>query len=352
MAGVAMAVSLLAFPTGPVGGGTGVTPIALPMFGTCRADISSSGTDLVVPVRVVRPASGGALLAAGVCVDGHGPFRFLVDTGASTTAIDSTVAARLHLRPLVTGRSPGFGCDSTASLAKVGPLTFDGLSLEPQVVVVGTLRSPLTPALDGLLGSDVLSRFGAVRIDFSSGRLTLAGPEGPPTNSSARGGHPRLSRALVQGTTTRAPAVMTGTSRPVSDNAADVVSNVQFRVAVGTGGRQMDEFLVDTGAGSTFVSSSLAARARLEKVGRNSLSYAGLACPVSLAHYRMRSWDLGAVDASGHFAPFPLPPQTVLGHVLFPGLMGLLGSGTLRLYSPVVLDYRDGDLLLGPISRN
>jgi hypothetical protein len=30
---------------------------------------------------------------------------------------------------------------------------------------------------------------------------------------------------------------------------------------------------------------------------------------------------------------------------------GLLGSSTLLSYSPVVIDYRDGDLLLGPLGH-
>ena len=35
----------------------------------------------------------------------------------------------------------------------------------------------------GLLGSDVLARFGAVRIDFAAGDLVLPGPQGPPLTS-------------------------------------------------------------------------------------------------------------------------------------------------------------------------
>ena len=37
----------------------------------------------------------------------------------------------------------------------------------------------------GLLGSDVLSRFGAVRIDFAAGALVLPGPEGAPLAQSS-----------------------------------------------------------------------------------------------------------------------------------------------------------------------
>jgi predicted aspartyl protease len=305
---------------------------------------------LAVPVRVLRPATGGALIAAGVCVNGHGPFAFLIDTGASITAIDSRVAALLRLRPLATGHSPGFGCDHTVSLARVNSLSVDGLRLEPQTVVVGPLRSPLTPSLDGLLGSDVLSRFAAIRIDFSSGRLTLAGPEGRPTNGSVIGdGRPRLSRALSYGTVTTVPAVMTGNSRPVSNKVADLVSNVQIQVAVGVGGGPLNNFVVDTGAGTTIISPALAMQAGLAESGRGSRGYAGLDCPVSVSHYRVGAWDLDAITASGHSARFGLAPQTVSSNILLPDVTGLLGSGTLLRYSPVVVDYRDADLLLGPL---
>ena len=37
----------------------------------------------------------------------------------------------------------------------------------------------------GLLGSDVLSRFGAIRIDFGAGTLVLPGPEGAPLAQSS-----------------------------------------------------------------------------------------------------------------------------------------------------------------------
>ena len=73
--------------------------------------------------------------------------------------------------------------------------SIDGVALEPQQLTAATL-----PQIggkgepDGLLGSDVLARFGAVRIDFaagpwpcrapraprSAGRRPYTGPPGPP----------------------------------------------------------------------------------------------------------------------------------------------------------------------------
>jgi predicted aspartyl protease len=325
-------------------------PIVLPAFQGCQAHLSSSGTNLAVPVRIVRGTTGGAIIVAGVCVDGHGPFSFLVDTGASTTTIDSRVAALLHLRPLGTVPLSGFGCHNNVTFAQVKSLSVDGLNLEPQVVLVGPLRSPLVPALDGLLGSDVLSRFGAVRIDFRAGRLTLAGPEQALSASSIVGQHqPHLNSDLTRATTTTIAAVIVTHLAPVPKHTSIEFSESIAQVVVQVGSRELNPFVVDTGAASTVVSPSLAQQNHLLQSGTVSRGYAGLACPVKITHYQMGSWELNALTAANHFTHFQLAPQTVGSNILPMDVAGLLGSATLLRYSPIVLDYRDGDLLLGPL---
>lgn len=330
----------------------GLVPVALPRFQSCQTHLSSSGTNLVVPVRVVRNATAGVIIVAGVCVNGHGPFSFLVDTGASTTTIDSRVAALLHLRPLGTVPLSGFGCDRTASFAKVSSLSVDGLSLEPQVVLVGPLRSPLVPALGGLLGSDVLSRFGAVRIDFRADRLTLVGPEQPLSSSAIAGqGRTHLKGDLTRGTTTTIAAVAVTDLAPVPNHSSLEFSEARLMVVVQVGKHKLNPFVVDTGAADTVISPSLASQAHLVQSGADSRGYAGLACPVRISHYGMRSWGLSTLAASGHSTKFALAPQSVFSAILPMDQAGLLGSSTLLSYSPVVIDYRDGDLLLGPLGH-
>ena len=61
----------------------------------------------------------------------------------------------------------------------MGAWSLDGVPLSPQQLTAATL-----PQMGGkgepvgLLGSDVLSRFGAIRIDFGSGDLILPGRGG------------------------------------------------------------------------------------------------------------------------------------------------------------------------------
>jgi len=42
-----------------------------------------------------------------------------------------------------------------------------------------------------------------------------------------------------------------------------------------------------------------------------------------------------------------LPQQTVGSNFIPPGTVGVLGSGTLINYNPVLVDYTDGELFLG-----
>ncbi len=74
------------------------------------------------------------------------------------------------------------GCIGNAQPVGVPSWSVAGVALAPQTVTAATLPDfggagqPV-----GLLGSDVLSRFGAVRLDFTAQTLTFGGPEGPAT---------------------------------------------------------------------------------------------------------------------------------------------------------------------------
>ena len=90
-----------------------VQGIQLPVFEKSCAP--QPGPPSVVPIRVVRAA-----IVANVCIGGEGPFPFLVDTGGSTTLVDSSLAARLHLA-LVDGPRTvsSFTCKRQISFAAV-----------------------------------------------------------------------------------------------------------------------------------------------------------------------------------------------------------------------------------------
>ena len=152
----------------------------------CAGSHNGPGGSTIIPISVTR-FGAESLESLDVCINHRGPYPFILDTGAATSFISANVAQRLKL-PWVgpaTG-TQGAGCTSSARPAKVTHWEVAGLTLKPQEVLVqdiagfGTKGSPY-----GLLGSDVWSRFGALRIDFLHHQAVVPGDEGPaPTTTS------------------------------------------------------------------------------------------------------------------------------------------------------------------------
>ena len=125
-----------------------------------------------VHITVVHSRTGATVVGAKVIIHGHA-FPFLIDTGASVTLVNPALARRLHLRRV--GKPHELcgvtGC-SSAQRVRLSNWSIDGQPL-PSVVassspIVGTRQFGF-----GLLGSDVLSRFGSVTIDYRDRLLTL-----------------------------------------------------------------------------------------------------------------------------------------------------------------------------------
>jgi predicted aspartyl protease len=125
-----------------------------------------------VPLRVVS-GTYGVFAFARVFIGGKGPFTFTVDTGASHSIVDYDLVRRLGLRTI--GE----------------PLTVTGITCRGQAARlpmrnwrVGRVRLPAAEiqtidmpdpggGVDGLLGSDILSTFGTISVDYGKERLVL-----------------------------------------------------------------------------------------------------------------------------------------------------------------------------------
>jgi predicted aspartyl protease len=149
---------------------------AVALFGVMGGIASASPTDAhaaqTVPLVVVKTNSGAT--AALVRVFIHGQLvPMLVDTGATVTVINRTAARRLHLR--MVGREHKFcgvtGC-ALARRVRVSNWNVGGVPL-PTVVVSSSPIAGLNAHPFGLLGSDVLSQFGSVTIDYANKQLIL-----------------------------------------------------------------------------------------------------------------------------------------------------------------------------------
>jgi hypothetical protein len=124
--------------------------------------------ELAVRLLVLHGSDGTALALVPVWINGQGPFRFALDTGASHTLIDRGLAQRLGL-PIEQGtvKVSGIAAVSEATPVRVEQWRVGDVALPPRTLV--TLQLPSEDQsleLRGLLGSDILSRFGAVRIDY------------------------------------------------------------------------------------------------------------------------------------------------------------------------------------------
>jgi hypothetical protein len=103
-------------------------------------------------------------VGAAVSVNGHGPFTFVIDTGAGTTSIADTLADRLQLRPLESLLVHGITEARVTRSVAIDRLLLSGLGFRNLVCPVFP-REQL--GADGLIGLDVLDRF---RLKFNVAR--------------------------------------------------------------------------------------------------------------------------------------------------------------------------------------
>ncbi|HEY5316711.1 MAG TPA: retropepsin-like aspartic protease, partial [Solirubrobacteraceae bacterium] len=107
------------------------------------------------------------------------PYAFVVDTGAAQTTVTSTVVSALGLPE---DGSPislkTIGCPVRAQPVTMRSWSIAGHTLPTTQVLSAPVSEGSVHSVDGVtyggqLGSDVLSSFGRVSINFSSGRMTL-----------------------------------------------------------------------------------------------------------------------------------------------------------------------------------
>jgi predicted aspartyl protease len=139
-------------------------------------------------VKSSRPVSSGIALEGRlgvmttpkVYVNGRGPYRFLMDTGASITSFSEPLAQQLSLKTqFATNLSvAGLGGQTTAKRAQI-----DRLSLQTQQISklnVLVVNSPIfqTLGVEGIIGQDVLTRY------IQHWRFGPTGPLGSPETGS------------------------------------------------------------------------------------------------------------------------------------------------------------------------
>jgi predicted aspartyl protease len=333
-----LALVLAAIVSGPHHTHVRVEPevtFALPPAGTgCDGATAQPGGGEKVPLTV-SVVAGQVAETADVCIGGKGPYPFVLDTGAGQSTIDAGLARTLGLPSAGPATEfAGVGCTGTARPVSVGAWSLDGIPLGAQQLTAATL-----PQMGGkgepvgLLGSDVLSRFGGIRIDFAAGALVVPGAQGAALAqpSPFTGPLGTVPSSLTQGEH--------GTTVPltVTPSPGDVSLSVAVRF---DGGRQHD-FVVDTGSSQSVVSSGVAQAQSL--AGTDLAQRQSTVCSViTVPLVHSGPWSVPGLT---------LHPQLIgstnFGTISLSGTLGLLGSDQLRRYGWVVLDYADAQMVLG-----
>jgi predicted aspartyl protease len=122
---------------------------------------------------------GGAALVVPVHVNGRGPYELILDTGATYTCVDTTLARELSLpvRRGVVGGVVGIGGAGGVQLHAVDSLRVGAASARDLTVCALDLRTlrAVGPQVRGLLGLNFLKSF-HVTLDFERDVLRLTRP--------------------------------------------------------------------------------------------------------------------------------------------------------------------------------
>ena len=142
--------------------------------GSKAASTTPPAGQLTVKIKVLKHGKQVIALVP-VTIDGKGPFTFALDTGASQSLVDSAVAKELQVRK--TGDShqvAGITNVTKVQTFVVKHWQVGAVQLPSTTVVEANLPfGNADGGVQGLLGSDMLSQFDVVTIDYAHGELRL-----------------------------------------------------------------------------------------------------------------------------------------------------------------------------------
>jgi predicted aspartyl protease len=165
---VPLAALAVAAPMAALGGCSELRPV-----GEATAPADSAAGE--VPFRLAGP--GGAAIVVAVAVDGREPVDLILDTGATFTCVDDSLARAWALpeQRLRVGVAVGIGAAGRVTLHRVDSLRV-GAAVARRVTVCSMDLAALRAVggnVHGLLGLNVLRQY-RVTLDFGRGVLRLA----------------------------------------------------------------------------------------------------------------------------------------------------------------------------------
>jgi hypothetical protein len=303
--------------------------------GSCPPVQQTAGNGAVSTVKIKVIQQGPAAIGlAPVCVAGHGPYAFVIDSGATTSTFDPQLVKELHLASNGPSETVSGANCTTKQTPVAGPNWAVGdVPLAPQTV--SSIDIPgfgLRADPAGLLGSDVLSRFGAIQIDYQHQRLTVPVPEGPPPGPGPNV-HGPSSVDIPSGISLPSPS----SSVPLIVSEAD--NETLALVPVSMRDRGPFGFILDTGSSISSVDPGLVSSIGLKSTGKHQ-KVSGVGCEEEAPQVQSGPWSAGSVT----LRPQPLQSVSVPGAE--GQINGLLGSDVLQHFGAVVIAYSAGKLLV------
>jgi hypothetical protein len=129
-----------------------------------------------VPLRVITAKGRDTVALVPVYIDGRGPFAFALDTGAAQSLIDVSLVRSLGLRSVGQRRLEGITGGGKGLIVQVKNWRAGRVRLHPDTIASFKLMDGRGGQPAGLLGSDVLSRFGKIAVDYDKDVLLLDPP--------------------------------------------------------------------------------------------------------------------------------------------------------------------------------
>ncbi|EGF92349.1 hypothetical protein ABI_07850 [Asticcacaulis biprosthecium C19] len=129
--------------------------------------VARAETVTVLPIALAAIGTPTLSLTLGQ----HGPFRFMIDTGASLSGMHDALAQQAGLRRTGEVGVSAYGGQSMVSVYLAEDVLFAGLHRQDKLIVTGYTQLPLKDA-DGLLGAGFVTRRPSV-IDFERRQVRL-----------------------------------------------------------------------------------------------------------------------------------------------------------------------------------
>ena len=128
-------------------------------------------------VKFEHPTDEAPLIIVPVKLNGKGPFRFVLDTGASGSVVTPKAAKALGLHGSGTAKAIGAGGSTDVMLTRLDSLELGGEKVTGLTLAIDEMKdvSAVVPNLDGIVGYDFLRRF-VLEIDYPASTLRLHAP--------------------------------------------------------------------------------------------------------------------------------------------------------------------------------